>query len=104
MRGVCCMTYGFKSHLPHQTGNPEATKVSGFFLLPSILFDVKYYSFRVLPFPFRVNFCKIISHGISHGFLDGFVERRRSCGQLGVYGFLPFAEKLDVHLMGESGR
>ena len=104
MQGKIAAHNGFKSHLPHQTGNPEATKVSGFFLLPSILFSVNYYSFRVLPFQFCVNFCKIISHGISHGFLDGFVERRRSCGQLGVYGFLPFAEKLDVHLMGESGR
>ena len=77
LRGVCCTTYGFKSHLPHQTGNPETTEVSGFFLLQSILFSVKYYPFRALSFPSHVNFCKIISHGISHRLFDGFISRIR---------------------------
>ena len=60
------MYNGFKSHLPHQTGNPEAVKVSGFFLLCSSFSCVKFCSFRVLLSHKSATIFKIISHDNSH--------------------------------------
>ena len=46
MRGVCCTTYGFKSHLPHQKPSDE----DGFFVLlpPPLPDSFTIFSFSVL--------------------------------------------------------
>ena len=38
LRGVCCMTYGFKSHLPHQTGNWDGSSFPFFHVLRAFSF------------------------------------------------------------------
>ena len=50
LRGVCCMTYGFKSHLPHHFESRVNTRLSYFFLSPQRFFPTYFSRISVSKF------------------------------------------------------
>ncbi len=88
LRGVCCMTYGFKSHLPHHSKNRAITQIARFFFI-LLDFFVQLFSsyscdFRLFPNLFRPDF----DQDFDQDFSKILLLKQKKCRSLSLRHFL----------------